>query len=203
MPLKVQQKLASVIYGHGRGWAFSQKDLLALGSRDAVDKALHRLAVKGVIRRVMRGIYDYPRYSEAIGSIMSPDIDQVVQALARKFGWDVQPSGPAALNLLGLSTQVPGRYVFMSDGPSRSYKVGGTEIQFRHTALKESGFKQWESQVIVQALKSLGEERIDDAAISRIRTWLDPAKRDKVLKDTRTVTGWTYEAIRRICLERS
>ncbi len=69
------------------------------------------------IRRVIRGIYDYPKFSNLLGQQLSPDLDQVAAALARKFGWHIQVTGPSALNLLGLSTQVPGRIIYASDGP--------------------------------------------------------------------------------------
>lgn len=149
----------------------------------------------------MRGLYDYPRFSDLLNRQLSPDIDQVASALARKSGWHIQPSAPAALNLMGLSTQVPGRYVYLSDGPARTYEVGKTELIFESTALKEAGFKLHESALIVQGLKSLGREGITPETIEKIRQWLDPSLRSKVLKDTATVTGWVYEAIRQICRE--
>ncbi|MDI9432134.1 MAG: DUF6088 family protein [Planctomycetota bacterium] len=197
----IENNILKKIYGHGRGWAFFQKDFSPLASREAIDLALHRLEKKGTIRRVLRGLYDYPRFSELLNQQLSPDIDQVASALARKFGWHIQPSGPAALNLMGLSTQVPGRYVYLSDGPARTYEVGKTELIFESTALKETGFKLRESALIVQGLKSLGREGITPETIEKIRQWLDPCLRSKVLKDTATVTGWVYEAIRQICRE--
>ena len=163
--------------------------------------ALIRLIETGTIRRVIRGIYDYPRFSELLNQELAPDIHQVAQALARKFGWRIQPDGTAAMNLIGLSTQVPSQYVFQSDGPNRSYKVGKTSILFKHTALKEIGFNHPESGIIVQALKSLGEERISSKVVEQIRLWLPAAKRGKVLKDTERVTGWVYSAIKKICRE--
>lgn len=202
MTQSVEKNVTAKIYGKGRGWAFSQKDFSRLGSRGAVDVALHRLLEKGTIRRVLRGVYDYPRYSELLQQQMSPNIDQVARALARKFGWRIQPSGPAALNSLGLSTQVPGKFVYLSDGPNRTYETGKTKIQFKNTALKESGFKYHESALIVQALKSLGQDRITNDIIAKIRKWLPAMRRDQVLKDTQTVTGWVYAAIRRICREK-
>jgi hypothetical protein len=197
----VENTILKKISGHGRGWAFSPKDFSPLASREAVDLALHRLESKGTIRRILRGLYDYPRFSELLGQQLSPDIDQVAGALARKFGWHIQPSGPAALNLMGVSTHVPGRYVYLSDGPARTYEVAQTELVFENTALKETGFMLRGSALIVQGLKSLGREGITPDIIARIRQWLDPSLRSKVLKDTATVTGWVYEAIRQICRE--
>ena len=120
---------------------FSPRDFLDLGERATIDSALHRLAEKGQVRRVIRGLYDYPRFSELLKQQLSPETDHVARALARKFRWRIQPSGATALNLLGLSTQVPSRTVYLSDGPDRNYKMGSTSLVFEHTALKEAGFK--------------------------------------------------------------
>jgi hypothetical protein len=197
----VEDKLLSRIYGTGRGWAFSQADFSDLGTRAAVDKALQRLAAQGTVRRTVRGIYDYPKHSERLGRDLSPDLDQVARALARKFGWRIQATGPAALNLLGLSTQVPGRIAYLSDGPDRIYRVGGQELAFEHTVLKEAGFKYRESALLVQALKALGPDRISADMARKLRAFLDVGLRAKVLRDTRTASGWIRDTILRICRE--
>jgi len=201
MAQSTEQKLLSKIHAKGHGWVFSQRDFAQLASRGAIDIALHRLLAKGTIRRIMRGIYEYPRHSKLLDTDMSPDIDQVAGALARKFSWRIQPSGPAAQNLLGLSTQVPAKYVYLCDGPDRSYNVNGTTLTFRHTALKEAGFRHRESALIVQALKALGPDHVNRQTIAKIRKWLDPKLRETVLADTGTATGWVYVAIREICAE--
>ena len=197
----IEDKILSRIYGRGRGWAFTQKDFASLGSRSSIDLALHRLGKKKIIKRVFRGIYNYPRYSKKLEQILSPDIDQVAQALARKFGWQIQPSGPAALNILGLSTQVQAKYIYKSSGPDRSYNIGKIELVFQNTPSKEARFQHYESAIIVQALKSLGLNRITPEVITSIKKWLDAEKRPKILKDTRTATSWVYDAIRKICGE--
>ena len=84
MPEDTASKILKVIRGHGFGWAFSQRDLAEIGTRDAVDKALQRLLQKGTIRRVIRGLYDYPRFSTLLNQELSPDTDQAAQALSRK-----------------------------------------------------------------------------------------------------------------------
>ena len=187
------------IYGSGRGWAFSPKDFSDLGTRSSIDVALHRLLAKGTIRRLMRGLYDYPKHSARLGRELSPDLDQAARALARKFGWRVQVTGPAALNLLGLSTQVMGRIAYLSDGPSRTYHIGKQELIFEHTALKEAGFRHRESSLLVQGLKTLGPERISAETIRELRDFLDERMRPKVLKDTSSVTGWVREALLKVC----
>jgi hypothetical protein len=150
MSQTIENKTVYRIRGTGKGWAFSPRDFLDLGGRPTIDSALHRLEKRGEIRRVIRGIYDYPRFSKLIDQHLSPDIDQVARALARKFRWRIQPSGATALNFLGLSTQVPARAVYLSDGPTRVYQVGNMALVFEHTALKESGVKLKESGLIVR-----------------------------------------------------
>ena len=198
----LNKKAISRIYGRGRGWAFSPNDFVEDFSRDQIENALAGLCREGKIRRVCRGIYDYPKYSELLQQELSPDFDQVAQAFARKFNWRIQPSGDVALNLLGLSTQVPGRLVYLSDGPNRQYDIGNYTLEFKKSALKDVGFKYRESGLIVQALKSLGQEMVDESVIATLRKQLDETTCKRVLKDTVTATGWVYETIKRVCGER-
>ena len=125
----------------------------------------------------------------------------MAQAFARKFNWRIQPSGDAALNLLGLSLQVPGRLVYLSDGPNRQYDVANYTLEFKKSALKDVGFKYRESGLIVQALKALGPDRVDDAVIATLRKQFNETACKRMLKDTVTATGWVYEAIKRVCRE--
>lgn len=198
----IEEQILSRIYGRGRGWAFTKTDFVANFGEANIHQALSSLTRAGKIRRVCHGVYDYPRQSELLGQTLSPDIDQIAQALARKFNWRIQPSGDAALNLLGLSTQVPGRWIYLSDGPSRQYKVGRHALAFRKSALKDVGFTYRESGLVVQALKALGKEHVSRATIEIIRQRLDRKGCEHILKDTRAVTGWIYQSIKRICGER-
>jgi len=197
----IEQKVISRVYGNGRGWVFTPKDFSDLGTRSSIDVALHRLVARKKIRRVIRGIYDYPQYSKRLERTLSPDVDQVARALARKFGWYIQPTGMAALNALRLSTQIQGQYACLSDGPNRLYKIGTQDLIFKHAQRKESGFKRHESALLVQGLKTLGPERITPDTIARLREWLPDDLRAKVIKDTGLVTGWIREALLKICRE--
>ncbi len=189
------------ISGHGRGWSFSSNDLLKKFNRQQADNVLSDLVKEGKIRRVCRGIYDYPKYSEFLKQDLSPDIDQVARAFARKFNWRIEILGDAALNMLGLSTQVVAKYVYLSDGPNRTYDILGTTLEFKKSSLKNIGFKHKESSLIVQALKALGKERITEDVIETIRKRIEPKMYPKILKDTQSSTGWIYEAIKQICRE--
>ncbi len=197
----IKDKVIARIYGKGRGWVFTQTDFADISNRDSIDTALKTMAKNGPIRRLGRGLYDYPRYSDLLQKELGPDIMKVAEALSRKFNWRIQPSGITALNLMGISTQVPGRYLFHSDGPNRSYTIDKTSIEFKKIALKESGLKHPESQIIVQGLKELGEKQTDEKIIRQIREWLPAEKRRAVLKETQRVTAWVYATIKKICRE--
>ncbi|MEX2516257.1 MAG: DUF6088 family protein [Gammaproteobacteria bacterium] len=187
------------IIGHGRGWAFSSSDLLSRFSRQQADSLLSELVKQGKIRRVARGMYDYPAYSELLKKELSPDIDQVANAYARKFNWRIAVSGETALYMLGLSTQVPASYVYLSDGSGRRYEVMGQTLVFRKAKLKDIGFKHRDSTLLVQALKALGKEHVTPEVIARIRAQIAPVYYERILRDTRSSTGWIYEAIGQIC----
>ncbi len=187
------------ISGHGRGWAFSSNDLLQKFSRQQADNVLSDLVKDGKIRRVCRGIYDYPKYSTFLKQNLSPDIDQIARAFARKFNWRIEVLGDTALNMLGLSTQVVAKYVYLSDGPNRSYDILNTTLEFKKSSLKNIGFKYKESSLIVQALKTLGKERVTEEVIETIRKRIEPKMYTKILKDTQSSTVWIYEAIKQIC----
>jgi hypothetical protein len=197
----IENKVISRIYGRGRGWAFTKTDFVTEFGESNIHQALSSLTKNGKIRRVCRGVYDYPRYSELLNRQLSPDLDQVAHALARKFNWRIQPSGDTALNLLGLSTQVPGRWVYLSDGPGRAYDIGAHALVFKKSALKDVGFKYRESGLVVQALKALGREHVEQKVVKGIRKQLESKGCGRILKDTRSVTGWVYETIKQICRE--
>ena len=193
-----ENKVISRIYGKGRGWAFFKNDFVDLGSANTVDLVLHRLLKKGKIRRVIRGVYDYPKYSKLLEQDLSPDIDQVAQALARKHGWEIQISGNTALNVLGLSTQVPTKYLYFSDGKSKVYQIGNIELEFKKTALKDIGFKYPESVLVVQAIKALSIKKLTEKQKQTIFNYFRPEKHERILKDTKYTTSWVYEVIKSV-----
>lgn len=197
----ISESIFYFIAGHGRGWAFSSSDLAGRFARQQIDNALSDLAETNKIRRVARGLYDYPRFSDLLQKTLSPDIDQVANAYARKFNWRIEVSGDSALNLLGLSTQIPAQYIYLSDGPSKSYDVMGVQLTFKKSSLKDIGFKHRESTLIVQALKALGKEHLSAEVFAKIREQIAKESFAKILRDTQGSTGWIYESIKLICQE--
>ena len=129
---------------------------------------------------------------------MGPDLNQLAGALARRSGWRIQPSENTALNLLGLSTQVPALSVYLSDGPSKTYEIGKQQLIFKKRPLKESVFKHKESELVVQALKALGKERSDKEILQKLANTWTPNKWKKILRDTKTAPAWVSGMIRNI-----
>jgi hypothetical protein len=140
---------------HGRGRVFTPTDFLDLGSRAAVDQALSRLANDGRLRRLTRGLYDYPRVHSRLGSL-APAPDAVASALVRETGSNLQVAGAQAANALGLSTQVPARSVYLTDGPSRRVVLGKRIVDVRHASPKHLVGAGSMAGTVVQAMRHLG-----------------------------------------------
>ena len=195
----ISGKILSRMKKHGKGWVFTPKDLLDIGQRRAIDTNLHRLHRNGKIRQVYRGIYDCPRFSDILKKDVPPDIDQVAQAFARKHGWRMQATGAMAANLLGLSTQVPAKVVYIIDGPSKSVKIGKTTVWFKKAAPKDLNVENPKSALVIQALKFIGKKSTNKQVLSKIRKSLSSSDKKKLLSDARFGTDWVYEAVRTIC----
>ncbi len=195
----VEDKIYNRIRAHGRLWSMSNSDFCDIAAETTVRSALYRLKQRNIIRAILPGIYDYPGYSEFLQEFMAPDINSVSHAIARKFGWRIQISGSAALNYLDISTQVPGRNIYLSDGPSRNYNILGQMLEFKHASLPESGLKCDRSELLVQAIRSLGRENVTPEILNSLRKKFNHEELKRILKDTKYVTGWIYEYIKQIC----
>ena len=197
----VKDKILARMKRRGPGKAYSPKDFLDLGSRGSVDVALSQLVESGSIRRVRRGIYDFPESSALFGTELSPDLDQVARATARKHGWRVLASGAQAANALGLSTQVPAKAVYLSDGPTRSLQVGKQLLAFKHVEPKTLGAASEINGLVIQALRYLGKDGVTDTTVKRIARILSDADKRTLLRDTQYSTDWIHKVAKRIVAE--
>lgn len=195
----IENNIFNKMRRYGRGWVFSAVDLIDLGSREAIDTALYRLKEKNVIRKIIQGVYDYPEISQVVEKPLPANMNKVAQAIARKFGWTITPSGETALNILGISNQVPAKYVYISTGRTVSYDIGNRTLQFKKGKLKEGNLKLPETRLLVQAIYALGKNSLTDDTIYLLKQTIDPAKYHLILKDIQTVTGWVRDAIKKVC----
>ncbi|MER8473503.1 DUF6088 family protein [Mesorhizobium sp. M1328] len=147
--------------GCGRGGVFTPSDFLDLAGRSAIDQALSRLIKRGRLRRLARGLYDFPKLHPKLGAL-SPSPDDVAQALARETGSHVQVAGTHAANALGLTSQVPARTSYLTDGPSRRVVLGRRVIDLRHASPKHLIAPGSAAGTVVQALRHLGPSRAGD-----------------------------------------
>ncbi|MBS8224851.1 DUF6088 family protein [Vannielia litorea] len=193
----ITSKIRQRIIGKGRGAVFAPPDFLDIGSRASVDQALSRLADQGVIRRLTRGLYDYPKKSPRFG-YLSPSADDVAQAVARKDNQVLQPSPAMAANQLGLSTQVPSKPTYMTDGPTRVKTIGRQVIQFRNASSKTLIGAGQKTGAVFQALRYVGKDRIDDQVIGKLARSLDDKDRALLFKQSKHVPAWMHPVVQQI-----
>ena len=179
----------------GSGFAFSASDLPNYGSRTMVDKTLCVMVRAGKIRRVMRGIYDLPQWSDILKKEAPPDLGSVANALARKFGWTLLPCDEGALNGFGLSTQIPARKIFLSTGPSRIYKVGRHSIEFRHRCFRETEIPDKNAQMVVRALKGLGRDYATKEIVANMASRYSDEEWWRICESSQRVSSWIRDLI--------
>jgi hypothetical protein len=190
-------KIKRRIIGKGRGAVFTPADFLDLCSRDSVDQTLSRLTDQGVIRRLARGIYDYPKTSPRLGRL-SPDPDAVAAAIARKDGRVVQVSPARAANMLGLTTQVPAKAVYLTDGPSRTKQIGAQTIIMRNAAARNLVGAGKPTGAVFQALRYLGKDGVDASVVARLSRTIDADTRRALVKDALQAPGWMRPVVQQI-----
>jgi hypothetical protein len=191
------QQILSRIYGHKRGWVFSPLHFLDLGNDVGIRKSLQGLCDQGTIRRLTRGLYDYPERHPQLGDL-TPSAEQIAQALAGKEGLRIQPSGAYAVNVLGLSTQVPAKAVFLTDGAERTITVGNRTIQLKRTTPKNMAAAGRTSGLVIQALRYLGRDRVDDSVVERLAQRLSKDDRQELMKDIQYAPAWIGDVFRRL-----
>lgn len=174
-------------------------DFLDLGGYHAVRKALLRLEEAGKIQKIMRGVYYYPQYSELIGEFEAPSPGKVADTLARKFGWTIAPCADTALNLFGLSTQVPAKWSYISDGPYHEFQIEAFTIEFRHKNNREISGISRQTATVIQALKAIGKDNVTDAQMDILRHRLSDNEKTIMLKEAQQATVWVYDLIKLIC----
>ena len=173
---------------------------LDLGSRQAVGIALHRLAADGRIRRIARGVYDFPIIDPLLGEL-TPTIEAITKALTHRDKIRLQPSGAYALNLLGLSEQVPARIVFLTEGESRKLKIGPMEIELRRTTPKNMASAGRLSGLVIQAFRALGKEHVTPERIEQLKANVPLKERKALLKDIALAPAWMHPIFRDLAEE--
>ena len=186
---KVENNIAKELELHPKGSVFFVDDFLDFGNPESVKKALLRLKEKEVLVRLAHGIYLYPKIDKELG-VLFPSTEDIAKAIARRDKARIVLTGVQALNKLGLSTQVPMKVVYLTDGATRNIKVGKRTITFKNTSPKNLSTNGEISSLVIQALKTIGQTKVDENTISKIKTLLQKEKIENIINDAKLAPAW-------------
>ena len=157
-------------------------DFRGTGSGAAIKMALSRLTREGHIMRIGHGVYLVPKKDPVFGVVM-PALEDIAQAIAKKDKVKIKPAGAYALHRLGLSTQVPTKLVYLTDGPPRQIKVGKSVIKFKTTTPKKLSMRGVYSSLIIQALEEVGIDNIDPISRQKFKELLSRENAKVLMED--------------------
>jgi hypothetical protein len=196
----IEHKVLKKMKQTRRGKIFFANDFATLGNIKACNKALERLTKQGEIIRIARGIYAVPEQDELFGKI-SPAFDNVVKAIIKRDKARIIPTGLYALNALGLSTQVPMKIVYLTDGAARKLKIGKSVVIFKKTVPKNLAAKGKISSLVIQALKSLGNRNVDEHEEEKIVALLKHENRELLKYDIKLAPVWIQEIMKKALID--
>lgn len=178
-----------------KGDIFFISDFTELGSYEAIRKTLQRLTTEDEISRIAKGVYFLPKKHERFG-IISPHAEQIAEAIAKRDKARIIPTGITALNKLGLSTQVPLKAVYLTDGSARQIEIGNQTIQFKKTNPKNLSINHPLSNLIIQALKAIGEKNVIEEQIEKIQKIISDSQEQEIIyKNLRNAPVWIQKLL--------
>ena len=183
--------------------AFSCYDFTDLASYKTISKCLERLEDEKEIKRIIQGIYCLNSYDKVLSLPVLPSIDDVVNCLARKHKWIVCPTGNVSLNLMGLSTQVPASYAYLSSGPYKNYSIYETPVSLKRTMTRELIDYSYKTLLLIQCIKTIGKENITESDILSLKNRLSSSDKTKALQETTSIQAWIRKTIVLICKEKN
>jgi len=173
-------------------------DLLELGSRSAVDQALSRVVHAGTVLRVRRGLYQWPRVGKLLNRPIPPSVDELVRAWARQNRLRVIPSGAYAANLLRLSTQVPVKLVYYTNGRTRTVALGPYTVRLLNRGPRTMDVRGRLAPLVVQALRHLGRANVTPAVARRLRSLLAPGDKAELRRSLPRVAAWMRPVLEQV-----
>lgn len=185
----ITAKVAARLKMLPKGSVLFVDDFLDFGSPESIKKALLRLKEKGVLVRLAHGIYLYPKTDKELG-ILFPSTEEIAKAIARRDKSRIVPTGVQALNKLGLSTQIPMKAVFLTDGAARSIKVGKRTITFKKASPKNLLPKGEISSLAIQALKTIGQNKVNEDTLKKLKSILGKERKENILHDAKLAPAW-------------
>ena len=197
--MNYKQKILERINNLSSNQVFISNDFFDIAEYETIRSTLNRLVEDEKISRIMNGIYYKPKYIDLIGEYEAPSANEVAKALARKYNWTIAPSGNTALNLLGLSAQVPAKWTYISDGRYADFSFGNIMIEFKHRNNGDISKMSTLTAMVIQAIKAIGKNNVNDEQIDYLKTKLSDKEKKELLKDGKTTSVWVYNVLRKIC----
>ena len=177
------------------GEIFFISDFIELGNYEAIRKSLQRLTKDDSIKRIAKGIYFLPKIHKRLG-VIYPHAEQIAKAIAKRDKARIIATGSTALNLLGLSTQIPLKVVFLTDGSARNIKVGNQTIQFKKTNPKNLSIEHRLTNLIIQALKEIGEKHVTPEQLDKIQRIIEKSNEQEIVyKNLNNAPIWIQKII--------
>ena len=193
------KQIQEQIKAAAEGTIFISSDFADIADTETIRRNLNRLTQAGMLRRILKGVYEKPKYSKLLDEYVAADPEAVANALARSYHWTIAPCGNTALNLLGLSTQVTAVWSYISDGPYKTYEWNSTKLEFKHRTNKEITGLSYMTSLVIQALKTLGRSNVTPEVIQMLSEKLTDKDKQACLKEATESTDWVYDTIRQIC----
>lgn len=185
----IEDRIEKSIKSKQRGILLFADDFIEYGSSDAIRQALVRLVSKEVIKRVAQGIYVRPTISKYIGEVL-PTAEEVAQGIAKRDKIKIVSTGTHALNKLGLSTQIPLKLVYLTDGAPREIQIGKRTIRLKKTTPKNLLAKGKTSSLVIQALREIGQKGVTPALEQKIIDLLKKEERKDLEYDILLAPVW-------------
>ncbi|MBR7022652.1 MAG: hypothetical protein IKI09_04170 [Bacteroidales bacterium] len=194
----IENKILNNIKKCGRGNAIFSSDFVRFGEQKTVNKALERLAKEGVLIRISRGFYYYPKIDRRLGlGVLYPTLETIAESIAKRDKARIVPTGLYALNRLGFSTQIPMNIQYLTDGSNRKLTLyNGATIEFKHTAPKNLAFNSQLAMLITFAFRSLGKENITEEILAHTKELLAKDKSQTVKQDYKLMPAWVSSIIK-------
>lgn len=193
--MTVSNKIENIITKSEKGNLLFVSDFTQYGNYDTVRKSLQRLANKGIVIRISKGIYYYPKTDELFG-VLYPTAEEIGKAIAQRDRARIIPTGAYAQHLLGLSTQIPMNIVYLTDGSTRKVKIGNQTIIFKKTSPRNLSFESKLSSLIIQALKSKKEKHITQSEKQKLAEIIKQSKEEVLIKnDIQNAPVWIQKIV--------
>ncbi len=192
--MSASKEISQKIKGFRRGKPFRSNDFLELGSRAAVDQALWRLVKARAIKRIKRGLFVKPEKNAYVGEVL-PGAEEVSRFLAQQTGNKLAISGAEAARRFGFTTQVSSQSVFLTDGPSRKYRLGNHEVRLKRVAPRKVALAGRPAGEALSALWYLGSDEVTPQTFEQIEGRLPPEEFSFLTHKQEIMPGWMRDAL--------